>query len=351
MRITQPTAVGLIATHALVSSGVHGATGTICGLSDTQTLTNKSIGAGGLTFINEGAGGNPVFASSSSATLLQLTGDFRSTLNLIFASATAFYATFDHANSSAKTYTLPNSTGTLLITGNINQSAYLTQLNIRNVGAGADPVFFSDSSVQRLDLTGEIFVSSHVVSDQNIQFESATAFRGIFEHAISASRTWTFPDIAGTLCMWNAANAAVTRYYSKGAYGIFGEGFGNSGTWTFEGSEEVRGAAGTAVFYLGVNLPHGAIVTAWRVGSQKINGGDVCEATLWRTSRLGAGNAEIGIIAATTSEEEVSDTSMQNATIDNNLYSYFIEFARSGANDVWNIKDIQIDYTVTEPYP
>ncbi len=48
------TVAGDLSTHSTTTSSVHGVTGTIVGTSDSQTLTNKTIGSTGLGFVNGG---------------------------------------------------------------------------------------------------------------------------------------------------------------------------------------------------------------------------------------------------------------------------------------------------------
>jgi hypothetical protein len=79
-----------LSTHEGLSSGVHGTTGSVVGTSDTQELTNKTIGSTGLGFVNGGqtatisasnddlqvaASGNISLVTSSGDILLDADGD------------------------------------------------------------------------------------------------------------------------------------------------------------------------------------------------------------------------------------------------------------------------------------
>lgn len=47
--------------------------------------------------------------------------------------------------------------------------------------------------------------------DDNIVFLSGTAFKGTFDHAISAARTWTFPDVSGTVALTEDASSVLAN--------------------------------------------------------------------------------------------------------------------------------------------
>ena len=179
------------------------------------------------------------------------------------------------------------------------------------------------------------------------------AFMGSFQHTISANRVWILPDVAGTICMWGAGNAAVTRYYTMSGAGLFGKGHGDTGTWSLAGGLDLAlhlpNESGS--FFCGVNLPHGAIVTAFRVGHQLGNAGDSCAVYLYQKPRLDNGINIMAQCDASTSKVEVSDTSISSATINNDTGSYLIRFQKAGTDGDYDCWDIQIDYTVTEPYP
>ena len=78
---TQTDVSTAISNHAAVSNGVHGVLGDVVGTSDTQTLTNKTIGDG-LTF-NDGSnnstidvtGNNLTITANADLTLTSSTGD------------------------------------------------------------------------------------------------------------------------------------------------------------------------------------------------------------------------------------------------------------------------------------
>lgn len=353
MRITLPPAVGLIATHAALVTDVHGVTGTVCGLSDTQTLTNKTIGAGGLTFTNVGAGTDPILESNAAGQYLMVTGGLSVTVDFASKSSTAFYSTFQHTCSASRAWTFPDVDGNVLVDADTTKQPTFTRVTILNVGAGANPVLRADAADQRLSMTGVIDITGHFITAQDFIFRSGTAFEARLQHTLSAGRDYTFPDVDGTVCMWGAGNVAVTRYYTMSGAGLFGKGHGDTGTWSLAGGLDLAlhltNESGS--FFCGVNLPHGAIVTAFRVGCQLGNAGDNAQIYLYQKPRLSNGINIMAQCDATTTEEEISDTSISSATINNDTGSYLIRFQKAGTDGDFDCYDIQIDYTVTEPYP
>lgn len=353
MRITLPPAVGLIATHAALVTDIHGVTGTVCGLSDTQTLTNKSIGAGGLKFINEGAGADPILTSDSPDKELSLSGDLTVIYRLSFKNWTAFKIRMIGTPTADRSVTFPDVSGNVLVDADTTKLPTFTRVTILNIGAGDNPYFTSDSASRILLLSGYLDVSENLTTLKDSRFKSNTAYLGALTHANTDNRTYTFPDVTGTVCMWGTGNAPVTRYYTMSGAGLFGKGHGDTGVWSLAGGLDLALHLGTesGSFFCGVNLPHGAIVTAFRVGSQLGNAGDNAQIYLYQKPRL---SNSINIMAqcdATTTEEEISDTSISAATINNDTGSYLIRFQKAGTNGVFDCYDIQIDYTVTEPYP
>lgn len=352
MRITSPPAVGLIATHAVLTSGVHGIGSVLCTLTGAETLTNKIIGAGGLTFTNEGVGADPVLSSDNASQRTTLTGGLIATLDLIWQAGTGYSGILTHAISASRTYTFPDVTGNIIIDGDTGKSLSLAQLTIENVGVGADAILTSNSGVQALALAGKLVVTGLIHSSQNLVFVSATAFEGILNHAISASRTWTFPDVAGIVCMWDADNAAVTRYWSVGYRSILGMLTTRIGSVTLEdGNDYIETGTATTDTYFTVNLPHGAIITAFRGYVQKNGATDTFNIIIVRYAHSDGTRDVLGSFAATQSMAEGADTSISNATVDNNTYGYAVEINKLGTTDKGVVRSIQIDYTVVRPQP
>ncbi len=351
MRVINPNPVGLIATHAALITAVHGVTGTLCGTSDTQTLTNKTIGAGGITFDNEGAGPDPILSSNAAGNWLTLTGGLIVSLDSIVKSNTAYHATISHAISAHRVFTLPDVAGTILIAEDTAQTPTFTSITVLNVGAGTDPVLSSNSAGDYLTVTGSLSLSNHISIDQDLFLRSATAFNGEFEHAISANRVWTFPDIAGTVCLWNAANAATTRYWSIAGQALVVLTSDDSNKyWTYDDANDWCQSTTIANSIIPINLPDGAIITAFRVTSQETGSG-VLVFRLYRAAHSDGTEAILASTVGSATMEEVADTDIDNATVDNNTYGYYIQVRHTTNANETRLNAIQIDYTVTAPQP
>ena len=114
-------------------------------------------------------------------------------------------------------------------TGNID-------LKGRRIGGAGEAVAAFDY-VRKADLDGEIqainariatvgvderrtALQANIVGDflitGNYQFKSQTAFVGVFEHAISAARTWVFPDITDDVVTRIAAQNLANKMLVDG---------------------------------------------------------------------------------------------------------------------------------------
>lgn len=261
-----------IQAHNNLTTGIHGVTTFILETSRTQTFINKTAGAGGLTFLNE--------------------------------------------------------------------------------GAGADPILASNNAAQILSLTGALYLSSDILPSGQLMTKSNTSFLGIFDHTNTINRTYIFPDVPGTVSMWTGSNAAVTRHWSAGishllllreySSGLFDWASDSPNKWA-----ELAATNGT--YTIPVNLPHGAIVTALRFTSQEST--SAMQVTLYRILGSSGVPTTMANVSSTATMEEISDTSIDNATIDNDAYSYEIVINVSSNTGEARVRFVQIDYTVTDPQP
>lgn len=79
--------------------------------------------------------------------------------------------------------------------------------NLLFLDASADAVFVGGTAL----LAAEKFsVTGDIANSGNLVWRSGTAFNGTFDHAITAARTWTFPDLAGVMAIETMIN--VGRY-------------------------------------------------------------------------------------------------------------------------------------------
>jgi len=55
--------------------------------------------------------------------------------------------------------------------------------------------------IRLLNPAGDALVEGHVTAKQNLRLYSDTGFLGTLDHAITAARTWTLPDVTGALAL------------------------------------------------------------------------------------------------------------------------------------------------------
>lgn len=160
---------------------------------------------------------------------------------------------------------------------------------------------------------------------------------------------------SGIVALWNADNVVVTRRYSIQPRG------GGSGLLTILEDDltnfcvgllsdaAYRINAGTG--YLGINLPDGAIVTAFRATGIR-PGADTFIISLHRAAHSNGALTDLASVALAATRGEISDTSITNATVDNDTYGYVIKFVITNTSGTAKeCNGIQIDYTVVRPQP
>ena len=101
------------------------------------------------------------------------------------------------------------------------------------------------------------------------------------------------------------------------------------------------GIAGT--YHMGVHLPHGAVVTALRVIGQEAS--KPITTYLYQETQSSGAESEMATVGSTSIYEEVADTTINNATIDNDTYAYFLKVVVGSAGGNAKLRHIQIDYT------
>ena len=176
---------------------------------------------------------------------------------------------------AVKTLTLTN--GTLADANQVMQlfDPLYTDLDSSNLAAGS------------YTGTGLIVLATNPVFDANIAFQSGTAFSGTFDHAITAPRTWTFPDASGTVVLSSTAGGggivpvgSIIPFYDFNALATF-----DASSWRYcDGS--VLALVGSILN--GQTLPD--LSGRYLVGFGTDGGGDIDTAP-WATAAVGnAGN-------------------------------------------------------------
>ena len=158
--------------------------------------------------------------------------------------------------------------------------------------------------------------------------------------------------------MWNAANTAVTRYYTLSPYDF---NYAASNTaWTHLASAPgpaqcAHDGSGLKYIYMPVHLPHGAEVTLFEV--TKGFGDESCDGTfrLRRKARAGGiyqNMAEITGGYAQSVWIADSTTTISYQTVDNGGYNYFAYgWMSTNASLTQYIESVEIQYTITVPQP
>lgn len=140
--------------------------------------------------------------------------------------------------------------------------------------------------------------------------------------------------------------AAVTRYLSISLFA--GEHNGGAST-NFLGNRLI--ITDNEDIYLSVNLPHGATVTEL-YSSADAGAGTASLATHLKRSPLNAVTDEtLASCVHTATEGEVTDSSIDDAIIDNNTYTYFTHISHTLHDTDAVVEGIRIKYTITKPLP
>lgn len=159
-------------------------------------------------------------------------------------------------------------------------------------------------------------------------------------------------DAGKVLARWDADNpTSATRFYAIHAAEVAAaiQG-GTAGThlYTYDVSNKWATTTTNNTSYIGVNFPHGATITALRAWMQNVTSANA-SINLRRLTRSDTTDTVFATVNATTTLTEIADTT-PTEVINNDLYGYGIQLAPLNTN-AFNIRGIQIDYTVVRPQP
>ena len=186
--------------------------------------------------------------------------------------------------------------------------------------------------------------------DDKLHWNSKSTWFSGFSHNNTAARTYTVPDVSGTVAMWNADNSTVTRYKSWDYHGlaITVDSSGGSLMWSIDDSNDWVENSSTPNGYFGVEFPDGATITAFRVWCQTPTGSMVVE--LFRASLSGTDGNQLALINGDATMQEQNDLVISDPVIDNANYGYYVKFGLGGSGEK-RVRGIRIDYTVVKPQP
>ncbi|GAG82623.1 unnamed protein product, partial [marine sediment metagenome] len=145
---------------------------------------------------------------------------------------------------------------------------------------------------------------------------------------------------------------AVTRYYPLNPGNFVPQD--NSPDWVVTESYARSGVdSQTAIFYMGICLPHGAVVTSMKIYVARA-GSSIISATLHRVD-FTEGRTEMATCGVSSGSGYLSDedTSINSATINNLSYTYGIRMYTDPQGTKTNARFLGgvITYTIQEPLP
>lgn len=114
------------------------------------------------------------------------------------------------------------------------------------------------------------------------------------------------------------------------------------------------GAFALRYFVADVNLPHGATITSFKYNYFRDDAASSLEVDLRRASSVGAIDILASIVATgTTGDDSEEDTTISNAVVDNNNYTYHVWVTIDTNNNVLDVYlyNVIITYTLTQPLP
>lgn len=148
-----------------------------------------------------------------------------------------------------------------------------------------------------------------------------------------------------------AYSPVVTRYLAVSPSSAVPDN--NSPNWFIDTDQVRSGAVSALVVSFPVNLPHGAIVTSYKVFMYRLSAASTIVTDLYYVNTIGAANVMASANANANGNHSVEDTTITVPLIENDVYSYAIKATitpNASINDVLFFGAI-ITYTITVPFP
>ncbi len=189
------------------------------------------------------------------------------------------------------------------------------------------------------DMDQPIKAGSNVVFG-TLKIRSGTAYDCHFEHAATAARTWTFPNISGTVAMWNVANAVKTAYFTA----LLPEG--TEGTIVFGASYAYNQLASGNDASYNLRLPEGCTVTDMYITTSQGGGTTDLDVLIREYISAGAWTTKASV-TLTDAPNPVTDTPMAvtDFVVDSSkFYNIHIE----NCNGNVDIYGVRVKYTYTQ---
>jgi hypothetical protein len=141
-----------------------------------------------------------------------------------------------------------------------------------------------------------------------------------------------------------------TRHFS--CAGTAWENAFASNTYSVNNSEKYA-TGGSALFRCSLAIPDGAVITAANFGVVDTNATGSLSCSVWRTNMATSvgGETQLASVATTAAgtpgATRISDTTINQPTIDNDIYAYFAQCFVSGSDATVGVYGANVTYTVT----
>ncbi len=278
------------------------------------------------------------FSKSGSTYTFASLGDFNAGITV-----TGGTATFDTLVDMNAGLTVANTAtfASTIVTPNSNNLSSLVTAEVSqllNIGA----VTISATQWGYVgDMDQPVKAGSNVVFG-TFKIKSGTAYDGHFDHAITAARTWTLPNISGTVAMWNVDNAIKTRYFTVLIPSA------TEGSVTFGAGYAWNDLASGQDSIYDIHIPDGAIVTDMYIVTS--SGGGTTDMDVLLRSYTSPSLGWDTLMTATMSN--IGNPTVETAlavtdfTIDGSIFYYiYIE----NCNGPVDILGFRVKYTQTQP--